>query len=62
MNNNLMGDDCRCEGKDCDRRDTCLRYICLRDKIGPDIISVCEKMCYWSSDKVFEDSFIGEHT
>jgi hypothetical protein len=30
MTNRLYADDARCNGTDCPRRDTCLRYLCRK--------------------------------
>ncbi len=54
----LLGDFCRCTGKDCERRETCLRFIAWRDKDGPRFISVSEKLCQWDGPRCFQDSYI----
>lgn len=55
----IPGDYCRCTGKDCERKETCARYIAWRDKIGGEPRTpVSESLCGFEWPRVFEDHYI----
>ena len=50
----IPGDYCRCTGKDCERKETCARYIAWRDKIGGEPRTpVSESLCGFEWPRVF---------
>lgn len=51
----LLYDCFRCEGKNCERKDTCLRHIAL-DDLGSRT-PIMENACGWFSDE-YDDNYI----